>query len=90
MKNMTDSRVTTRVMLNFFLLLLSGNLFATEYDGSTPLNNPYNEDGFLAACRTGNLEAVEFFSNHENFDPDRLGISGKSGKKVKWTFVGCS
>ena len=33
------------------------------YDGETPLVNKYNEHEFLTACRTGNIEAVQYFLN---------------------------
>ena len=72
-----------------FLLfgLLKGFSVLGGYDGETLLNNEYNEHEFLAACRTGNVEAVQYFLNQEGFDPDEQLISGVNKGPVGGLFL---
>ena len=57
------------------------------YDGETPLKNEYNEHEFLAACRTGNVEAVQYFLDQQDFDPNEQLISGLSKTPVSAVFL---
>ena len=42
---------------------------------------------FLAACRTGNVEAVQYFLQQEDFDPNEQIISGLSKTPVSGLFL---
>ncbi|WP_155159522.1 ankyrin repeat domain-containing protein [Sansalvadorimonas verongulae] len=58
---------------SFFLLALGfcANVLAKgecKADLSVELKNEYDEHDFLAACREGNAEAVEYFLDQEGFD----------------------
>ena len=67
-------------------ILLAGGLLATGQaaggSGCPPLDNPYGEHEFLAACRSGNVPAVRFFLAQPGFDPDSQWPSGRSGSLV--------
>ena len=53
-----------------------------KLDCGVKVDNPYDEDNFTAACRTGNLDAVKWYFEHANIDVDHLYVSGKSGAKT--------
>ena len=57
------------------------------WSGEPPLENPYNEHEFLAACRTGHLPAVQFFLDQPEFAPDGQWLSGLSGHLVHGLFL---
>ncbi|WP_196221396.1 ankyrin repeat domain-containing protein [Sansalvadorimonas verongulae] len=52
-----------------------------------PLANRYGEHDFLAACREGNLEAVNVFLSQDDFDIDKHFPSKKSGIPIHGLFV---
>ncbi|WP_196221308.1 ankyrin repeat domain-containing protein [Sansalvadorimonas verongulae] len=54
---------------------------------SKALENAFHEHDFLAACREGNVEAVQSFLDLEEFDVNKPLISGISGKPVLGLFI---
>ena len=75
MKNLSGLKSNGYALFLLFGLFKSFSVFG-GYDGETLLNNEYNEHEFLAACRTGNVEAVQYFLDQEDFDPNERLISG--------------
>ena len=75
MKNLSGLKSKGYALFLLFGLLKSFSVLG-GYDGETLLNNEYNEHEFLAACRTGNVEAVQYFLDQEDFDPNEQLISG--------------
>lgn len=67
-------------ILLFLIMIFNTSVFA-NYEGKTPIVNTYNEHEFLAACRTGNIEAALYFHNNPEFntsEPFKSGIENHS------------
>ena len=86
MKNLSGFKSNGYALFLLFSLLKSFSALG-GYDGETLLNNEYNEHEFLAACRTGNVEAVQYFLDQEDFDPNEQLISGLSKTPVSGLFL---
>ena len=54
---------------------------------SEPLKRAYDEHDFLAACREGNVEAVQFFLDQDEFDVNEQFISGYSGNSLHGLYI---
>ena len=86
MKNLSCFKPNGYALFLLFGLLKSFSVLG-GYDGETLLNNEYNEHEFLAACRTGNFEAVHYFLDQEDFDPNEQLISGVTKTPVSGPFM---
>ena len=86
MKNLSVLKSNGYALFLLFGLLKSFSVLG-GYDGETLLNNEYNEHEFLAACRTGNVEAVQYFLDQEDFDPNEQLISGLTKTPVSGLFL---
>ena len=86
MKNLSGFKSNGYALFLLFSLLKSFSVLG-GYDGETLLNNEYNEHEFLAACRTGNVEAVQYFLDQDDFDPNEQLISGLSKTPVSGLFL---
>ena len=86
MRNLSCIKSNGYALLFLYGLLKSFSVFG-GYDGETLLNNEYNEHEFLAACRTGNIEAVHYFLDQEDFDPNEGLISGVTKALVSGPFM---
>ncbi|MTI12068.1 ankyrin repeat domain-containing protein, partial [Sansalvadorimonas verongulae] len=53
---------------------------------SEELKGKYDEHDFLAACREGNVKAVQYFLDKDNFDVNEQFISGGSGTYIHGLF----
>ena len=71
----------------FFLCMIATRCVWAEWDGEPQLEMKYEEHEFLAACREGNVPAVEFYLNDNDFDPDQCFKGGISGNKVSGLFL---
>ncbi|MTI11730.1 ankyrin repeat domain-containing protein [Sansalvadorimonas verongulae] len=75
------------IYTSFFLLLLGvcTNVLAKgecEAELSVKLKNEYGEHDFLAACREGNIEAVQFFLDQGEFDINKQFIRRLPGTRI--------
>ena len=86
MKNLSGLKSNGYRLLFLFGLLKSFSVFG-GYDGETLLINEYSEHEFLAACRTGNVEAVQYFLDQDDFDPNERLISGVIKAPVSGLFL---
>ena len=86
MKALSGFKSYGYVLLFLFGLLKSFSVFG-GYDGETLLVNEFYEHEFLAACRTGNVEAVQYFLDQEDFDPNEELMSALSKTPVSGLFL---
>ncbi len=90
-------RVGTQELFSYavFFLCLLVALFvrarwedAPVWDGDPPFEQKYpNEHQFLAACRQGRVDVMEYWLNLEGFRPNDEFISGRTGEKVSGLFL---
>ncbi|MTI11808.1 hypothetical protein E1189_01765, partial [Sansalvadorimonas verongulae] len=77
---------------SFFLLILglcehSQAMYQCTIERSQTLVRKYKEHDFLAACREGNVEAVQIFLDQEGFDVNENFESGVSGRPVHGLYL---
>ena len=71
----------------FFLCLIATRCIWAKWEGEPPLKMKYDEHEFLAACREGNVPAVEFYLRNKDFDPNKYFLSGATGKLIFGLFL---
>ena len=66
----------------FFLCFIATRCVWAGWEGDPPLKMKYEEHEFLAACREGNIPAVEFYLDDKDFDPNKNFPSGRTKKMI--------
>ena len=71
----------------FFLCLIATRCVWAGWDGYPALEMKHDEHEFLAACREGNMPAIEFYLAQPDFDVNTRWPSGISGKPTTGMYV---
>ncbi|MCL6270914.1 ankyrin repeat domain-containing protein [Sansalvadorimonas sp. 2012CJ34-2] len=73
--------------LFFLSILATWSARASGWKGEPQLEMTYEEHEFLAACREGNVPAVEYYLGQDGFDPNANFKSGASGNMMFGLFL---